>query len=112
MRTLLILLSVVVGFLGVTPGAMAGENGSVVIIIKNHKFEPAVVRVPAGKRIELIVENHDKTPEEFESHDLGREKVIAGNGKAVIRIGPLKKGVYRFVGEFHEATAKGQIVAE
>lgn len=100
------------GFLVIALGAIAAENGPIVIIIKNHKFEPAVVRVPAGKRVELIVENRDKTPEEFESHDLGREKVIAGGAKAVIRIGPLKKGTYRFVGEFHEATAKGKIIAE
>jgi hypothetical protein len=48
----------------------------------------------------------------FESHSLNREKVIAPNAKATIFVGPLKPGRYPFVGEFHEKTAKGVIVAE
>jgi hypothetical protein len=59
-----------------------------------------------------VVENRDSTPEEFESHSLKREKVIPGKSSATILIGPLKAGEYKFVGEFHEATAKGVIVAK
>ena len=46
--------------------------------------------------------NEDSTPEEFESHQLNREKVIAAGSAASIFIGPLKPGKYAFVGEFHE----------
>ena len=56
--------------------------------------------------------NQDSTPEEFESHDLNREKVVPPGAKATIYIGPLKPGRYKFFGEYHEATAKGVIVAE
>ena len=56
--------------------------------------------------------NEDATPEEFESHDLNREKVIAGKSKGIVVIGPLKPGTYSFVGEFHEDTAKGRIVVK
>ncbi|HET9619143.1 MAG TPA: cupredoxin domain-containing protein, partial [Pseudolabrys sp.] len=55
---------------------------------------------------------NDATPEEFESHALKIEKVVVGNAKGVVRIGPLKAGKYPFVGEYHEDTAKGVIVAE
>jgi len=82
------------------------------LTIKDHRFEPAQLDVPAGKKLKLIVRNLDPTPEEFESRDLKREKVIAGKGQATISIGPLKPGTYGFVGEFHESTAKGQIVAK
>lgn len=82
------------------------------LTIKDHKFEPAEVVVPAGKKIKLIVENLDATPEEFESHALGREKVIAGKSTATIMIGPLKPGRYAFVGEYNEKTAKGAVVAQ
>jgi hypothetical protein len=58
------------------------------------------------------VDNQDATPEEFESHELNREKVIAGKSKATIFIGPLKAGSYPFIGEFNEATAKGVVIAE
>ncbi|MCE9633795.1 MAG: cupredoxin domain-containing protein [Methylophilales bacterium] len=83
-----------------------------VIQIKNHRFEPSELTVPAGKKIKLVVENKDATPEEFESHELNREKVIAGNSKATIFIGPLAPGNYPFFGEFNEATAKGVIIAK
>ncbi len=80
------------------------------LVIESHKFDPAEITVPAGKKIKLIIENRDATPEEFESHALNREKVIAGKSTATIFIGPLKPGRYPFVGEFNEATAKGTIV--
>jgi len=82
------------------------------IAIENHRFVPAEVEVPAGVRVKLIIENRDDTPEEFESHDLRREKVIPGNSKATVRVGPLPAGEYRFVGEFHEDTAQGKLIAK
>ena len=60
----------------------------------------------------MIVENQDKTAEEFESHDLNREKIVGGNKEVTIFIGPLKAGIYKYVGEFNEATAKGTITAK
>ena len=82
------------------------------LTIKDHQFIPATLKVPAGKKIKLIVSNMDSTPEEFESHQLNREKVIAGNAKATIYIGPLSPGQYPFWGEFNAKTAQGVVVAE
>jgi plastocyanin len=82
------------------------------LVIKNHRFEPAELKVAAGQRIKLIVHNQDSSAEEFESHPLKAEKVIAGGAKATLYVGPLKPGRYPFVGEFHEATAKGVLIAE
>jgi plastocyanin len=82
------------------------------VVIQGHKFEPAELTVPAGKKLKLVVENRDATPEEFESKSLGREKVIAGKATATINIGPLNPGRYPFVGEYNEKTAKGVIVAK
>jgi hypothetical protein len=83
-----------------------------VLTIKDHKFTPTELKVPANKRVMISVVNDDPTPEEFESNELKVEKVIPGKSKATVRIGPLKPGRYPFVGEFHEATAKGTIIAE
>ena len=82
------------------------------IVIKDHKFEPAEIVVPANTKIKLIIENKDATPEEFESHEMHREKIIAGNRTAKILVGPLKPGKYPFFGEFHEDTARGVVVAK
>jgi plastocyanin len=93
-------------------GRVLAADPEVNITIKNHVFIPAEVKVPAGKKIKLIVENQDATAEEFDSHALNREKVIPPRGKAVIFIGPLAPGKYPFIGEFHESTAQGVVVAE
>lgn len=90
----------------------ASSETEITIEIKDHKFSPAEIKVPASTPIKLTVKNSDATAEEFESHPLGVEKVIAGNAKATIRIRPLDKGTYKFIGEYHEATAKGTLVAE
>ncbi|BAN34152.1 hypothetical protein SCD_n00303 [Sulfuricella denitrificans skB26] len=91
--------------------AVAGDN-VYSLVIKDHRFQPSELTVPAGKKIKLSVENQDPTAEEFESHDLNREKVIAGNSTATIFVGPLAPGRYRFFGEFNEKTAQGVIVAQ
>jgi plastocyanin len=96
--------------LGTTPALAADDEFK--LAIENHKFDPAEITVPAGKKIKLVVENRDATPEEFESDELHREKVIAGKSTATIFIGPLKPGKYSFVGEYNKATAKGVIVAK
>ena len=93
-------------------GAALAADPEVLLVIRNHRFEPAELKVPAGQRIRLVVHNQDATPEEFESHSLNREKVIPGGARATLYIGPLKPGRYAFVGEYNEATAKGAVVAE
>ena len=97
-------------YLAVCPAHAADLELS--MAIKNHAFEPSVLKVPANQRIKLTVQNLDTTPEEFESHALNREKVIPGGAKAVIYLGPLKPGRYEFIGEFNPTTAKGVVVAE
>jgi plastocyanin len=92
--------------------APASAQETYMIVIKDHRMSPAELEVPAGKKIKLLVDNQDPTPEEFESHSLNREKIIPGNSKATIFIGPLKPGSYEFFGEFHQATAQGRIVAK
>ena len=94
------------------PAISFGADLEMALNIKDHQFIPAELKVPAGKKVKLIVSNLDSTPEEFESHQLNREKVIAGNAKATIYVGPLSPGKYTFWGEFHDKTARGVIIAE
>ena len=82
------------------------------VTIKDHRFTPAEIHVPAGKPATLNVKNEDATAEEFESHELKIEKVIAGGTSGTVRLRPLDPGKYPFIGEYHEDTAKGVIVAE
>ena len=82
------------------------------LVLKDHKFDPAELTVPAGQKVKLIVENKDPTPEEFESYSLNREKIVPGNGSIVVFVGPLKPGRYEFFGEFNQKTARGWLVAK
>jgi plastocyanin len=92
--------------------AAAADMPSFALAIKNHRFEPAELTVPAGKRVELVVQNHDPTPEEFESNDLRREKIVPPNGKVSVWVGPLPPGTYGFFGDFHPKTAQGKLIAK
>lgn len=82
------------------------------IEIKDHLFFPAELTVPANTKVKLRIYNLDPTPEEFESYELNREKVIVGNSQTVIFIGPLLPGDYPYFGEFNPKTAQGVIHAE
>jgi hypothetical protein len=81
------------------------------LVIEGHHFIPAQLTVPAGERIQLVVENHDATPEEFESYALNREKIVPGGARVVLYVGPLRPGRYEFFGDFNQATARGWLVA-
>ena len=95
-----------------TVPSIAGDMPMFEILIKDHKFEPAEVVIPANTKVKLLVKNLDPTPEEFESFDFNREKIIAGGGQAVIFVGPLEPGRYNFFGEFNMETAQGTLVVE
>ncbi|ABV73619.1 hypothetical protein A1E_03420 [Rickettsia canadensis str. McKiel] len=72
------------------------------IAIKDHKFVPNIVEVPKSTKIKLIVHNEDDTVEEFESHDLHREKIVMPHKSINIILAPLNPGKYEFFGDFHQ----------
>lgn len=82
------------------------------LTIKDHKFEPAQIAVPAGVQFKVLVSNQDSTPSEFESNDFNREKIVLPNSEITVFIGPLDKGHYKFFDDFHQDTGQGVIVAQ
>ncbi len=78
--------------------------------IKDHLFHPAEIVIPPNTKVKLLITNLDPTPEEFESYELNREKIINGNSKTVVFVGPLPPGEYPFFGEFHPKTAQGKVL--
>lgn len=92
--------------------ALAAEPLEIKLAIQDHKFEPAELKVPAGQKVKLLIENRDDTAEEFESHELNREKIVGPRATITVYIGPLEPGRYPFFGEFHMDTAQGVVVAE
>ena len=92
--------------------AQAASPPEIKLVIRDHRFVPAELTVPANTKIKLLVVNEDATPEEFESHELNREKVVTGKGTIQVYVGPLKPGRYPFFGEFHMDTAQGALIAK
>ena len=109
LRLPLLLIAFASGMLVIGP---ASAQEAYVIVIKEHRMNPSELQIPAGQKVRLVVDNQDPTPEEFESYSLNREKIIPGNSKATIFIGPLKPGTYDFFGEFHQETAQGKIIVK
>lgn len=92
--------------------AQAGAMPEYKLVIHNHTYQPVELKVPAGVKFKLVVENRDTTPEEFESTEFNREKIVMPNSSVHIYVGPLAAGRYKFFGDFHQDTAQGTLVVE
>lgn len=92
--------------------SLLAERMTIEIEIINHFFVPDKIEIPADTKVKLMIYNRDPTSEEFESYELNREKVIMGERKAKIFIGPLKPGEYPFFGEFNQKTAQGVVIVK
>ena len=82
------------------------------LVIKDHHFQPERLEVPAGVKFKLLVKNSDNTPEEFESTELRREKLVPPGDEVTVFLGPLDPGEYKVFGDFHQDITKGVIVAK
>lgn len=93
-------------------GAAQAAEGEIALTIEKNQFQPAEIKVKAGAPFVLVITNKGATAEEFESKELRIEKVIPAGKTVRVRVPALKAGTYGFVGEYHEKTAKGRILAE
>jgi hypothetical protein len=98
--------------LSLAAGPAFAADPEFTILLHEHQFTPSELKVPAGVKVKLIIDNQDATPEEFDSFALNREKIVFPNSKGIVFIGPLKPGRYEFMGEFNQKSAKGVVIAE
>lgn len=90
----------------------AEELYQVPLTAKDGRFHPEVLEVPANRRFRIVIKNEGPGPEEFESDNPRREKVLAAGATSFLIYPALQPGVYPFFGEFHPETAKGRIVVK
>lgn len=91
--------------------AYAQELPTFRLEMKNGRFEPTEIVVPANTRFKLVLHNAGPEAEEFESLELKKEKVLSPGATSFLVFVPLQPGSYRFFGDFHPDTAQGHIVA-
>jgi hypothetical protein len=94
---------------GVT--AAAGDPPEYELTVRDARFAPETIEVPAGTKFRLVIRNHGPGATEFEMKSPPKERIVAPGTQAVLLFAPLKPGTYPFVDEFHEDTGKGRIVA-
>lgn len=91
----------------------AAENDPVFRIEFNDgTVTPARIEVPADTRFELELVNLGKTPAEFESVPLRKEKVIGPGVTTSMVIKYLDPGEYSFFDDFHPEAAPALLVAK
>ena len=98
-------------FAGLLGPALAAEP-TVSLTLKDHKFAPSEVTIPADTRVRVLVKNLDATPAEFESDDFRAEKVVPAGKEVTVFVGPLKAGSYEFHDEYHEAESKSRLIVQ
>jgi hypothetical protein len=106
------IIAVMVAGLALPSVVAAAEPPVIQISIKDHRFSPTEVVVPAGVKVKLMVHNADATPEEFESTELYREKIVPAGSTVPVFVGPLSPGRYEFFGDFNPKTARGHLVVK
>jgi len=106
------IITLALGFSLALSGAAQADDPEFTLVIKDHRFTPAELQIPAGAKVKLLIKNEDSTPEEFESHELHREKVVPAGQQIPVIVGPLDAGTYPFFGDFHKDTAQGKLIAK
>jgi hypothetical protein len=109
-RSLVVILGVA-SLLAQGKPLLAADEPTFPIEFRDGTVTPARVEVPAKTRFRLELKNSGKTPAEFESNELKKEKVLAPGTTSSLIIRSLDPGEYRFFDDFHQQ-ARGVIVAK
>src|SRR5260370_42285517 len=100
---------VIIGWVRVGQGfgeRMAADPlAEVTLTLENGRFSPEELRVKAGSPFMLVITNKDPKDEEFEIESLKIEKVVPAGRTRRVKMPGLRPGVYRFIGEYAQATA-------
>lgn len=82
------------------------------IEFEDGKITPQRLEVPAHTRFKIELINKGKTPIEFESTQLKKEKVVAPDSQTFIVFRTLDPGQYEFFDDFHLDAPHAVLVAK
>ncbi len=82
------------------------------VTLGDSAFEPAELKVPAGRAFTLLVHNTSAAVAEIEAKEMKIEKIVAAGADILINVRAQDAGVYLFVNEYKEDTVFGHITVE
>ncbi len=92
--------------------AQQQELPSFHIVVKDGRFAPDRVEVPAGRRVKLTLQNDGPGSLEFENDEMHIEKVLSAGARSFVILPPLKPGEYDFVDEFNPITGELKVIVK
>jgi plastocyanin len=106
-------LALLAGLLLAAPAtATQADETAFNLTLKDHRFTPAELTIPANTRVRFVVKNVDPTPAEFESDQFRAEKILPAGQEVSFFVGPLKPGTYEFHDEYHENESKSRLIVK
>jgi hypothetical protein len=84
----------------------------IALILDKHRFSPEEIQVKANVPFVLIITKKDNEDEEFEIAALRIDKAIPAGKTVPLKMPALKPGTYECIGEFHDKTATGRMLAQ
>jgi hypothetical protein len=92
--------------------ALAGDDPTFRLEFNDGAITPSRLDVPANTRFRLELRNSGKTPAEFESKELKKEKVLAAESESILVFRTLDPGEYPFFDDFHPDAPPAILVAK
>ncbi len=92
--------------------AGCADTAALAIKVEGGRFSPAQLEVSANQPFKVLVTSAEKTPIEFESFELRRERVVKPGETITVNMPALSPGTYKFFDDFHHDTPEGAIVAK
>jgi Cupredoxin-like domain len=111
---ILTLSAAVVTALALLPQASNCADADTVFAIKAEggRFTPPQLEVVPNQPFKVRVTSAEKTPIEFESFELRRERVVKPGETITVNMPALSPGTYKFFDDFHRDTPEGAIVVK
>lgn len=94
------------------PAAGAQQLPSFTITVKDGRFSPDRLEVPADTRVKLVLKNEGPGPLEFENPEMHVEKVISAGVTSFVVLPRLQPGQYDFIDEFNPFTGELKVIAK
>lgn len=105
---------IVATWLGMTAAhaVAAGDLPTHEIVVRDGRFMPPRIEVPAGQRIKLVIANQGTGPLEFENIDMRIEKVVSAGARSFVVLPKLRPGEYTFIDEFNPSSGRLVVIAQ